>query len=94
MVLNEFTEVAVEASTALLGGVTYTKNRVGKVRGGLSGVGYHQPGGTRDGAGWRRCKQIIDLDTRQLFNLLKHEPAADHRADRQLSHSRQDFRKS
>ncbi len=71
-ILREFTEVAVQASTSILGGVTYTKNALEKSVGLFRAsdiIGRIAPAPVPVVA----MQQIIDMDSRQLFNLLKYE---------------------
>ncbi|HEX3798052.1 MAG TPA: flagellar motor switch protein FliG [Verrucomicrobiae bacterium] len=71
-ILREFTEVAVQASTAILGGVTYTKTALEKSVGMFRAsdiIGRVAPAPVPV----VHMQQIIDMDCRQLFNLLKHE---------------------
>jgi flagellar motor switch protein FliG len=73
-ILHEFAEVAVQASTSVVGGVSYTRNALEKSVGLfrttdiLSRVA---PASTQSSA----MQQIVDMDPRQLFNLLKNEQA-------------------
>jgi flagellar motor switch protein FliG len=71
-VLREFTDVAVEASTALLGGVNFAKNALEKSVGMFRAsdiIGRVAPTPVPMPA----MQQITDLDARQIFNLLKNE---------------------
>ena len=71
-VLREFTEVAVQASTGVLGGVNFTKAVLEKSVGMFRAsdiIGRVAP--TR--VPLAAMQQIIDMDVRQLFNLLKGE---------------------
>jgi len=71
-ILKEFTGVAVEASTAILGGVGYTQNALEKSVGlfrATNIVGRVAPSRTPVAA----MQQIVDMETRQVYNLLKHE---------------------
>jgi flagellar motor switch protein FliG len=71
-ILKEFSGVAVEASTAILGGVGYTQNALEKSVGlfrATSIVGRVAPSRTPVAA----MQQIVDMDTRQIYNLLKLE---------------------
>ncbi len=71
-ILREFPEVAVQASTAILGGVGYTKTALEKSVGALRAsdiIGRVAPAPVPVVA----MQQIIDMDTRQLFNLVKNE---------------------
>src|SRR5688572_7293678 len=71
-ILKEFTSVAVEASTAILGGVGYTQNALEKSVGlfrATNIVGRVAPSRTPVAA----MQQIVDMETRQIYNLLKHE---------------------
>ncbi len=70
--LKEFTEVAVEASTGILGGVGYTQNALEKSVGVFRAtniVGRVAPVRTPFAA----MQQIIEMEPRQIHNLLKHE---------------------
>jgi len=71
-VLREFTEVAVHASTAIVGGATYAKSALEKSVGLFRAteiIGRVVPGPAPIPA----MQQIIDMDARQLANLLKLE---------------------
>jgi flagellar motor switch protein FliG len=71
-VLREFTEVAVEASTATLGGVDYTKSALEKSVGVFRAsniVGRVAPSRTPVAA----MQQIVEMDSRQIYNLIRHE---------------------
>jgi flagellar motor switch protein FliG len=71
-ILREFTEVAVQASTAILGGVNFTKAALEKSVGLFRAsdiIGRVAPARMPLAA----MQQIIDMDVRQLFNLLKQE---------------------
>jgi flagellar motor switch protein FliG len=71
-ILKEFTGVAVEASTAILGGVTYTQSALEKSVGlfrATNIVGRVAPSRTPVAA----MQQIVDMEPRQIYNLLKHE---------------------
>jgi flagellar motor switch protein FliG len=71
-VLAEFTEVAVQASTAVLGGIPYTKNALEKSVGVFRAsdiIGRVAPAPVPVAS----MQQIVDMDTRQLLNLLKYE---------------------
>ena len=71
-VLREFTEVAVQASTSVMGGVNYTKTALEKSVGQFRAsdiIGRIAPAPVPVTA----MKQLIDLDARRLFNLLKDE---------------------
>jgi flagellar motor switch protein FliG len=71
-ILKEFTGVAVEASTAILGGVGYTQNALEKSVGlfrATNIVGRVAPSRTPVAA----MQQIVDMEPRQIYNLLKHE---------------------
>jgi flagellar motor switch protein FliG len=71
-VLRDFTEVAVQASTAVLGGVGYTKAALEKSVGVFRAsdiIGRVAPSPAPIAA----MQQIIELDARQICNLLKHE---------------------
>jgi flagellar motor switch protein FliG len=71
-ILREFTDVAVEASTAILGGVNFTKAALEKSVGLFRAsdiIGRVAPARVPLAA----MQQIIEMDVRQLFNLLKNE---------------------
>ncbi len=71
-VLREFTDVAVQASTGVLGGVNFTKAVLEKSVGLFRAsdiIGRVAPSRVPLAA----MQQIIDMDVRQLFNLLKNE---------------------
>jgi flagellar motor switch protein FliG len=71
-ILREFTDVAVQASTAILGGVNFTKTALEKSVGLFRAsdiIGRVAPARMPLAA----MQQIIDMDARQLFNLLKQE---------------------
>ncbi|HEY3857465.1 MAG TPA: flagellar motor switch protein FliG [Verrucomicrobiae bacterium] len=71
-VLREFTDVAVQASTGVLGGVNFTKAVLEKSVGMFRAsdiIGRVAP--TR--VPLAAMQQIVDMDVRQLFNLLKNE---------------------
>jgi len=71
-ILREFTGVAVEASTAILGGVNFTKAALEKSVGLFRAsdiIGRVAPARVPLAA----MQQIIEMDVRQLFNLLKNE---------------------
>jgi len=71
-ILREFTEVAVQASTVILGGVSYTKATLEKSVGLFRAsdiIGRVAPAPVPVAA----MQQITDMDARQLFNLLKNE---------------------
>jgi flagellar motor switch protein FliG len=73
-ILKEFTEVAVEASTAILGGINYTQNSLEKSVGlfrATNIISRVAPMSTSVTA----IQQIIDMEARQIFNLIKHEQA-------------------
>jgi flagellar motor switch protein FliG len=73
-ILREFTEVAVNAGTAILGGVGYTRTALEKSVGVFRAsdiIGRIAPAPAPIAA----MKQIIDMDARQLCNLLKNEQA-------------------
>lgn len=70
--LKEFTDVAVEASTSVLGGVGYTQNALEKSVGlfrATNIIGRVSPTRTPVAA----MQQIVDMEPRQIYNLLKHE---------------------
>ncbi len=71
-ILREFTEVAVQASTAILGGVNFTKAALEKSVGLFRAsdiIGRVAPARMPLAA----MQQIIDMDVRELFNLLIQE---------------------
>jgi flagellar motor switch protein FliG len=71
-ILREFTEVAVQASTAVLGGVNFAKAALEKSVGSFRAsdiIGRVAP--TR--VPLAAMQQIIDMEVQQLFNLLKNE---------------------
>ncbi len=71
-ILKEFTGVAVEASTCILGGVGYTQNALEKSVGVFRAtniVGRVSPTRTPVAA----MQQIIEMEPRQIHNLLKQE---------------------
>ena len=71
-ILREFTDVAVQASTAILGGVNFTKTALEKSVGVFRAsdiIGRVAPARMPLAA----MQQIIDMEVRQLFNLLKQE---------------------
>ena len=71
-ILKEFTGVAVEASTCILGGLGYTQNTLEKSVGVFRAtniVGRVSPTRTPVAA----MQQIIEMEPRQIHNLLKHE---------------------
>jgi flagellar motor switch protein FliG len=71
-ILKEFTGVAVQAATSLLGGIDYTQGTLEKALGLFKAsniVSRTSP--TR--APVSAMKQIADLDARQIFNLIKLE---------------------
>jgi flagellar motor switch protein FliG len=71
-ILREFTDVAVQASTAILGGVNFTKTALDKSVGVFRAsdiIGRVAPARMPLAA----MKQIVDMEVRQLFNLLKQE---------------------
>lgn len=71
-ILREFSAVAVQASTAALGGITFTKNVLEKSVGMFRAadiIGRVSPAPVPMGP----MRQIVDMDLRQLFNLLKDE---------------------
>jgi flagellar motor switch protein FliG len=71
-VLREFSEMAVQASTAALGGATYTKAVLEKSVGLFRAsdiIGRVSPAPIPIGS----MGQIVEMDARQLFNLLKEE---------------------
>ncbi len=70
--LKEFTDVAVEASASILGGVGYTQNTLEKSIGlfrATNIIGRVSPTRTPVAA----MQQIVDMEPRQIHNLLKHE---------------------
>jgi len=71
-ILREFTEVAVQASSAVLGGVNFTKTALEKSVGLFRAsdiISRVAPAPVPVGS----MQQIIDMDARQLSNLLKQE---------------------
>ncbi len=71
-ILREFTTVAVQASTAIRGGVDFTQIALEKALGVFKAnnlIGRVAP--TR--APVAAIQQIADLDARQIFNLIRHE---------------------
>lgn len=71
-VLHEFTDVVVEATTCIRGGIEYTQGTLQKAIGAARAaeiVNRISPKGAPIAA----IKKIINLDARQLFNLLKAE---------------------
>ncbi|MEK7674515.1 MAG: flagellar motor switch protein FliG [Verrucomicrobiota bacterium] len=73
-ILKEFTEVAVQASTAILGGVQYTQSVLEKSVGAYRAsniISRVSPTQTPGAA----AQQIAEMEPRQISNLLKHEKA-------------------
>ena len=73
-ILKEFSDVAVQAGTATLGGATYTKTVLEKSVGLFRAsdiIGRVSPAQVPMGG----MRQIVEMDLRQLFNLLKEEKA-------------------
>lgn len=73
-VLGEFTNVAVEASAALLGGVEFTQTVLEKAMGVYQAqniVGRLAPSRTPVAA----MQEMVEMDPRQIYNLLKNEQA-------------------
>ncbi len=71
-ILREFTEVAVQAGTAVLGGVDFTQNALEKALGLFKASNLiSRVSPTR--APVAAVQQIADLEVRQIFNLIKHE---------------------
>lgn len=71
-ILKEFTGVAVEASTAILGGVAYTQAALEKSVGlfrATNIIGRVAPSRTPVAA----MQQIVDMEPRQIYNLIKLE---------------------
>jgi flagellar motor switch protein FliG len=71
-ILQEFTDLAVEAGTCTLGGIEFTRTTLEKSFGQFRAshmLGRLAP--TRPASA--AMQQIVDLDPRQLSNLLKHE---------------------
>ena len=73
-ILKEFSEVAVEAGTAILGGVDFTRNVLEKA------VGLFRASDILSRVSPTRApvaamQQIVDMDARQIFNLIRHEQA-------------------
>jgi flagellar motor switch protein FliG len=70
--LKEFTDVAVEASASILGGVGYTQSALERSIGlfrATNIIGRVSPSRTPVAA----MQQIVDMEPRQIYNLLKHE---------------------
>jgi flagellar motor switch protein FliG len=73
-ILREFTGVAVQASTALLGGLNYTQNALEKSVGlfrATNIIGRVSPTPARTPV--PAMQQILDMEPRQIYNLLKFE---------------------
>ena len=73
-ILKEFSSVAVAASTAILGGVSYTQNTLERSVGlfrATNIIGRVSPTRTPVAA----MQQIVDMEPRQIFNLVKFEQA-------------------
>lgn len=73
-ILREFSAVAVEAGTSILGGVGYTQNVLEKA------VGLFKASDIISRVSPMRApvaamQQIIDMEPRQIFNLIRHEQA-------------------
>src|SRR5262245_29923366 len=71
-ILKEFTGVAVEASTSILGGVPYTQAALEKSVGlfrATNIIGRVAPSRTPVAA----MQQIVDMEPRQIYNLIKLE---------------------
>jgi len=71
-ILREFSEMAVQASTGVLGGAAYTKSVLEKSVGLFRAsdiIGRVAPARIPVGS----MRQIVEMDQRQLFNLLKEE---------------------
>jgi len=71
-ILREFSEMAVQAGTAALGGATYTKAVLEKSVGLFRAsdiIGRVSPARIPVGS----MRQIVEMDLRQLFNMLKEE---------------------
>lgn len=71
-ILQEFNEVAVEASTAVLGGLSYTQNTLEKSVGLFRAnniITRVAPSRTPVAA----MQQIVEMEARQVFNLIKQE---------------------
>ncbi|MBX3743670.1 MAG: flagellar motor switch protein FliG [Verrucomicrobiae bacterium] len=71
-VLREFAEVAVQAGTCTLGGLDFTRDMLEKSFGPFrasSIIGRVAPARSTPGA----MQQILEMDARQIFNLLKQE---------------------
>ena len=71
-ILREFSEMAVQASSAALGGAAYTQSVLEKSVGLFRAsdiIGRVSPARVPVGS----MRQIVDMDLRQLFNLLKEE---------------------
>lgn len=73
-ILKEFTQVAVQAGSSVLGGVDFTKNALEKGFGQFRAANLMSrvaPARTTPGA----MQQIMEMDARQIFNLVKQEQA-------------------
>lgn len=71
-ILREFTDVAVQAGTSLRGGLEYAQAALEKALGVFKASNIiTRVSPTR--APVAAMKQIIDLESRQIFNLIKHE---------------------
>ena len=71
-VLQEFTDVALEASTSLRGGIDFTQSVLEKALGLYKAANLiSRVSPTRTPVS--SMSQIVELEPRQLFNLLKHE---------------------
>ena len=71
-ILREFSEVAVQASTSVRGGVDYTRNTLEQAIGLFKAsniISRVAPSRTPVGA----MQQIVDLESRQIVNLIKNE---------------------
>ena len=73
-ILTEFSEVAVQASTAVRGGVEYTRGVLEKALGQFKAsdlIGRVLP----SSGSVSSMQQVMEMDARQIFNLVKHEQA-------------------
>lgn len=71
-ILQEFTEIAVQAGSSMLGGVEFTRSALEKSFGQFRAsniLSRVAPARTTPGA----MQQILEMDARQIFNLLKQE---------------------
>jgi flagellar motor switch protein FliG len=73
-ILREFSEVAVQASTSVLGGIDYTKSALEKSVGLFRASDIvSRVAATRTPVAF--MQQIADMDAQQIFNLIKQEQA-------------------